>query len=160
LLSIFLVLLNLDDNGYTDSIEINASSNPLDPKSTPVSVSGGGDGTRDGSSTITPVSSDSGGGGNCFIATAVYGSLMEPHVRILRDFRYRFLIGNILGDSFVRLYYTYSPPIADFISKHDNLRAMVHISLLPVVGVSRVALKLGPISTMAIIRNFKTLELT
>jgi len=91
-----------------------------------------------------------GGGGGCFIATAAYGSLMEPHVRILRDFRDRFLLGNMVGKGFVRLYYTYSPPIADFIAKHDSLRAMVRISLFPVVGVSWIALKIGSLSTVAL----------
>ena len=94
------------------------------------------------------------GGGGCFIATAAYGSLMEPHVMILRDFRDRFMLGNTIGDSFVRLYYTYSPPIADFIAKHDNLRAMVRIGLLPVVGVSWVALNIGPVSTAALMLIF------
>jgi endonuclease YncB( thermonuclease family) len=88
--------------------------------------------------------------GSCFIATAAYGSQMEPHVKILRDFRDQFLLGNTAGKIFLRLYYTYSPPMADFIKKHDRLRAMVRIILLPVVGVSWVALKLGPTSTMAI----------
>jgi endonuclease YncB( thermonuclease family) len=87
---------------------------------------------------------------NCFIATAAYGSQMEPHVKILRDFRDRFLLGNTVGRIFVRLYYTYSPPMADFIKKHDKLRAMVRITLLPVVGVGWVALKIGLIPTMAI----------
>jgi len=100
------------------------------------------------------VSSDGGGGGGCFIATAAYGSLMEPHVKILRDFRDHFLLGNTVGDSFVRLYYTYSPPIADFIAKYDSLRAIVRISLLPVVGVSWIALKIGPVSTMALMIIF------
>jgi hypothetical protein len=102
----------------------------------------------------TTVASDGGGGGGCFIATAAYGSLMEPHVKILRDFRDRFLLGNTVGESFVRLYYTYSPPIADFIAEHDSLRAMVRISLLPVVGVSWMALKIGPVSTVALMFIF------
>jgi hypothetical protein len=112
-----------------------------------VAASGG-----EGGSTI--VASDGGGGGGCFIATAAYGSLMEPHVKILRDFRDRFLLGNTVGDSFVRLYYTHSPPIADFIAEHDSLRAMVRISLFPVVGVSWIALKFGPLSTVALILFF------
>ena len=103
----------------------------------------------------TIVASDGGGGGGgCFIATAAYGSLMEPHIRILRNFRDRFLLGNTIGDSFIRLYYTYSPPIADFISKHDALRVMVRISLFPIVGVSWIALKIGPLSTVALLLIF------
>ena len=54
---------------------------------------------------------------------------MEPHVKILRDFRDRFLLGNMAGKGFVRLYYTYSPPIADFIAGHDNLRDCSHGSV-------------------------------
>jgi hypothetical protein len=97
----------------------------------------------------TTVASENGGGG-CFIATAVYGSLMEPHVKILRNFRDRFLIGNTLGDRFVRFYHTYSPPMADFITKHDNLRTIVRLSLVPVVGISWIALKIGPAYTLAL----------
>ena len=91
-----------------------------------------------------------GGGGGCFIATAAYGSPMQFHVKVLRDFRDRFLLGNSAGKSFVRFYYAYSPPMADFIAKHDSLRGVVRMSLLPVVGASWVVLKIGPVSTMAI----------
>jgi len=79
---------------------------------------------------------------------------MEPPVKVLRDFRDRFLLVNMVGKDFVRLYYTYSPPIVDFIAKHDSLRAMVRISLLPVVGVSWIALKIGPLSTVALMLIF------
>jgi hypothetical protein len=77
---------------------------------------------------------------NCFIATAAYGSYMEPHVLVLRDFRDRFLLNNSVGNAFVRLYYTCSPPVADFIAKHGVLRAVVRIGLLPFVGMSYMAL--------------------
>lgn len=95
-----------------------------------------------------------GDGGGCFIATAAYGSLMEPHVKILRDFRDRFLLGNTLGDNFIRFYYTYSPPVANYIANHDILKSMVRISLLPLVGVSWVALKIDPESTIALMFFF------
>lgn len=97
---------------------------------------------------------DGGGGGGCFIATAAYGSMMEPHVKILRNFRDRFLFHNSMGKGFVRLYNTYSPPMADFIAKHDSLKAMVRISLLPVVGVSWITLKIGPLSTVVLMLIF------
>ncbi len=113
-------------------------------------------GTLSGNLQVAPVATpdSGGGGGGCFIATAAYGSLMEPHVKILRDFRDRFLIVNSIGKGFVRIYYAYSPPIADFIAEHDSLRAMVRISLLPVVGVSWIALKIGLVSTMALMLFF------
>jgi hypothetical protein len=82
---------------------------------------------------------------------------LEPHVKILRDFRDRFLFGNTIGNRLVSLYYTYSPPIADFIKKHNNLRVMVRISLLPLVGFSWVALKTGIVSAVALLLIFISL---
>jgi hypothetical protein len=69
--------------------------------------------------------------GGSFIATAASGSLMELHVKVLRDFSDRFLLVNAVGKGFVRLYYTCSPPIADLIENHDSLRAIIRVSLLP-----------------------------
>jgi hypothetical protein len=88
---------------------------------------------------------------SCFIATAAHGSKMEPHVKILRDFRDHFLLTNSRGRDFVHLYYSYSPALADFIAKHDTLRAIVRLSLLPIVGISWVALSLGQALTLALV---------
>ena len=81
-----------------------------------------------------------GGGGGCFIATAAYGSIMEPHVQILRDFRDAYLITNEWGRSFVNMYYRYSPPIADIIAKSELLKLAVRIALAPVVAASYLML--------------------
>lgn len=116
---------------------LNAASALLTP---PASSDGGGGGAGGGG----------GGGGGCFIATAAYGSQMEPHVKILREFRDGFLLTNSIGKAFVQLYYTYSPPIADCISKHANLRAITRLSLLPIVGMSWVALKIGPVYSLVL----------
>jgi len=69
----------------------------------------------------------------CFIATAAYGSPMEPHVKVLREFRDRFLVTNSVGQAFIKLYYMTSPPIADYISEHESLRTATRWSLTPVI---------------------------
>jgi len=76
---------------------------------------------------------------------------MELHVKVLREFRDRFLLTNPVGRSFVDFYYTYSPPVADFIAKHDTLRAAVRWGLMPVVGVSWTAQHIGPWVTLSLL---------
>ncbi len=69
----------------------------------------------------------------CFIATAAYGSHMEPDVKLLRKFRDDHLLTNYLGKAFVKFYYIYSPPMADFIAEHETLRAATRYALAPLV---------------------------
>ncbi len=73
------------------------------------------------------------GGSGCFIATAAYGSYLEPEVMTLRRFRDRSLITNAPGRAFVRLYYTYSPPAAEFIAAHPAARWAARTALTPLV---------------------------
>jgi micrococcal nuclease len=92
--------------------------------------------------------------GSCFIATAAYGSPIDPHVKILRQFRDKHLLTNNLGRRFVSIYYSYSPTTANYISKHDTLKAITRFTLLPIIGLSWVALKLGPIATLTLMIIF------
>jgi endonuclease YncB( thermonuclease family) len=91
---------------------------------------------------------------SCFIATAAYGSPMDPHVEILRKFRDNCLLANKIGQKFVRIYYKYSPAVADYIAKNEILRSMTRIGLLPIIGLSWIVLKIGPVSTMALMLIF------
>jgi hypothetical protein len=94
------------------------------------------------------------GGGGCFIATAAFGSKFEKQVKLLRRFRDIYLMPHTIGRVFVRAYYRYSLPMADFIAKHDSLRTVVRVSLLPVVGVCWAVLKVYPLSPMALMLFF------
>ena len=69
----------------------------------------------------------------CFIATAAYGSILEKHVVLLRQFRDSYLLTNDIGQRFVALYYHFSPPIADTIRDNAALQTMVRIALFPAV---------------------------
>ncbi|MAF83374.1 MAG: DUF11 domain-containing protein [Gammaproteobacteria bacterium] len=72
-------------------------------------------------------------GGNCFIATAAYGSYLEPEVLVLRQFRDYYLLTNEPGRSFVAWYYRNSPDLAARIAADETGRAIVRILLTPVV---------------------------
>lgn len=74
-----------------------------------------------------------GGGGNCFIATAAYGSYLHDDVMIFRQFRDQYLLTNSLGQAFVEFYYRKSPPVAAYIAEHETLRWSVRILLTAVV---------------------------
>lgn len=69
----------------------------------------------------------------CFIATAAYGSFLDPHVTALRQFRDDYLLTNPAGREFVRLYYRLSPPMAAVIAEHDGLRFAARLVLTPVI---------------------------
>ena len=72
----------------------------------------------------------------CFIATAAYGSSLEPHVMTLRQFRDRWLVNNSVGLWFVEKYYRYSPPTADLISRKPVLKTITRFLLFPLVVIA------------------------
>jgi len=89
--------------------------------------------------------------GLCFIATAAYGRPSHPQVRILRDFRDRYLMRSAFGRRLVDLYYRYSPAAAEAIDSHKLLRLAARVCLAPLVVLSFLALKLGPVLFAALL---------
>ena len=71
--------------------------------------------------------------GNCFIATACYGSYDAKEVLLLREYRDNVLLNFNLGYYFVRFYYFLSPPIANFISKSEILKQTTRRLLIPII---------------------------
>jgi tetratricopeptide (TPR) repeat protein len=63
--------------------------------------------------------------GGCFIATAVYGDYEHDDVRILRTFRDDVLMRSGAGRAFVRVYYRFSPPLAERLVDMRSTRAVL-----------------------------------
>ena len=78
----------------------------------------------------------------CFIATAAYGSELEPPVQFLREFRDDVVLPSWAGDFFrntLEVYYTFSPPIAELMKRNNLFKlAMKYIVVWPFVGLARI----------------------
>jgi hypothetical protein len=90
-----------------------------------------------------------GGKGHCFIATAAYGSYLDPHVNTLRTFRDRWLLTNMPGRILISLYYRYSPPVAVLIERNKVAQFATRIILTPLVYVIEYPLILIILITLA-----------
>ncbi len=88
---------------------------------------------------------------SCFIATAAFGSILDKHVVVLRQFRDQVLKKYLLGRSFIEVYYRYSPALADMIQRHDMLRAATRIILMPLVGLSYIVLHGSLLAQIAVL---------
>jgi hypothetical protein len=73
---------------------------------------------------------------DCFIATAAFGTPFDDRITVLRDFRDQILLPNRIGNRLVQFYYRTSPPIAAFIERHQFLKSLTRVCLVPVVTVA------------------------
>jgi hypothetical protein len=92
----------------------------------------------------------------CFVATAAYGSYLDPHVEVLRRFRDRHLRRYAAGRMFTAWYYRNSPPLANFIAEHPGARLLARAMLTPIVysvAYPGTALSLLSLSIFVIIRR-------
>ena len=70
-----------------------------------------------------------GGAGGCFVASAAYGSKSHPVVILLTRFRDQVLGESSLGRAFIKLYYLYSPALADLVSLFSHLGVVIQVVL-------------------------------
>lgn len=74
----------------------------------------------------------------CFIAAAVFGE--SPETNALRRFRDRILLRHHVGRLVVRIYYRYSPKLAQFIGQSPTRRRLAAAALRPLAKLAdRVA---------------------
>lgn len=80
---------------------------------------------------------------NCFVATAAYGSSLEPKLNTFREFRFKRLLPYSWGRKFVKWYYHYGPYLARYIHDKPVMRAGARVLLWPAYGFTRIALSFG-----------------
>jgi hypothetical protein len=83
----------------------------------------------------------------CFMATAAYCSQSHPYVKILCNFRDKYLMSSKFGRALVEFYYKNSPFAAGLIAENKLLRAAARLNLIPFVALSYSMLRFGPIIT-------------
>lgn len=91
--------------------------------------------------TPTPTPTPNPPRGPCFIATAAYGSELEPPVQFLRDFRDNVVLQSRFKKSFEKIldeYYKFSPPIAELMRQNKPFKYTVKYTVVwPFVALAR-----------------------
>ncbi|MEW6440946.1 MAG: bifunctional UDP-sugar hydrolase/5'-nucleotidase [bacterium] len=77
---------------------------------------------------------------DCFVATAAYGSALEPRIGVLRSFRDRVLEKSEPGRALAAAYYEWGKMPAAWLNEHEWARAAVRVLLYPAVGFAKVML--------------------
>ena len=87
---------------------------------------------------ITSSESKSNDGGGCLIATATYGSEISPKVQQLRELRDNKLLNTESGTNFMtsfnKVYYSFSPIIADYERENPVFKKVVKIVITPMIS--------------------------
>ncbi|MCH2533505.1 MAG: hypothetical protein MK008_03580 [Bdellovibrionales bacterium] len=80
---------------------------------------------------------------NCFIATAAFGSTLDSRLNSLRQFRSQYLLNSEVGRKIVKLYYNYSPAMAEKIYHSKALKLIAQAVVWPVVFWVEAGLQYG-----------------
>ncbi|MDH3487273.1 MAG: hypothetical protein OEL82_04420 [Nitrosopumilus sp.] len=77
------------------------------------------------------------GGGGCLIATATYGTELDPQIQFLREIRDNTVMSTASGTAFMtefnQIYYSFSPVIADMERENFILKEAIKIALSPML---------------------------
>ena len=88
---------------------------------------------------------------NCFVATAAYGSMLEPKLKTFREFRRRIVLSTRFGRHLNHLYYRYGPYAARFLNHRPSWRAVTRAALWPAFGFSWLSLRYGFLSVSLVL---------
>jgi hypothetical protein len=117
----------------SQSATLSISSNDPNTPTQTVSLSGSSSGFSVSSS-----------GSSCFISSLADSSGLGKYVDPIRKFRDAFLLESELGKILVHFYYQNSPSLVDFIARHDFMREVMRMGLVPLAAISYVALYTSP----------------
>ncbi|MFH1777554.1 MAG: fibronectin type III domain-containing protein, partial [Candidatus Omnitrophota bacterium] len=100
-------------------------------------------GVTTGDEVIAPVASSGTSGGSkkksgCCIATAAFGTPLANEVKVLCDFRNRYMMSNKLGRKLIGLYWEYSPPFAAYLSDKELLKTIIRVCLRPIINLCKI----------------------
>jgi hypothetical protein len=77
-------------------------------------------------------------GGGCLIATAAFGSELEPNIQLLREIRDNAVMSTGSGATFMaafnQFYYTFSPTVADWERQNELFRQAVKLTVTPMIS--------------------------
>lgn len=77
---------------------------------------------------------------NCFVATAAYGSSLDPHIQTFREFRFKVLLPSHWGQQLNYAYYNYGPKLAHLIHSREWAKTVSRAFLWPLWGWAKLSL--------------------
>ncbi len=87
---------------------------------------------------------------SCFIATAAYGSSLDPHVNLLRNFKNEYLVPHWMGRKLIKAYYSISPQIAQWVAQNEIIKSSVRLILWPIIGLVQLINLIGLLATFTL----------